>query len=169
MQYTMADIAKDSPGVIIERFLRWMVGQRRIPEGYRYNWIEDFVLRHGIPYEYQPLPSSIAKGPMKGCFRNAYRLSKREGLTYVEGYGMDRSGLITLHAWCAAESSRVAIDPTWDSGMAYLGVPFEAEVVEEIIRSRRRRRVPMSYSMLDDPPKFGLLRADFQQTCKAIR
>src|SRR4051794_40728183 len=99
--FLMADVAQDQASARIERFLRWAGERRSIPEGFRYRWIEDFVLRHGIAYEPRPLPPSIRRGPMKGCFRNAYRLSKREGLTYVEGYALDRSGMITLHAWCA--------------------------------------------------------------------
>lgn len=67
---------------------------------------------------------------MGACYSNAQRLVKKfpDDLTYAEGFA---STLIDgclyppvgLHAWAITRDGEV-IDPTWDNGVDYFGVPF---------------------------------------------
>lgn len=61
--------------------------------------------------------------PMGECFRNSY-LCLQPGQTYCEGYAAPKgTGFPLEHAWILDVDGRV-IDPTWETGTDYFGVPF---------------------------------------------
>lgn len=66
-------------------------------------------------------------GKMKQCFRNALELAISSDLIYCEGYAFG-AVIPVLHAWCLDLNGNV-IDPTWESGKEYVGVPFDTDYV----------------------------------------
>lgn len=110
------------------RRMRW----RDTPAGCLYRGPADFVLRHGTPYEWRPLPENVRPGAPRACFGNAIALAhdaqvRGTGLHYVEGFALDpgRTRLPILHAWLVDDEGKV-VDPTWwrYPTDAYLGVIF---------------------------------------------
>lgn len=109
-----------------------------LPEDWKYNSIEDFVLQHGQAFEFHPLPERMERGPMKECFRNAFNmmLQERNDLIYVEGFAYG-CVIPVHHAWCVDKDGRV-FDFTWEEGWGYYGIPFKREfVMETILRTER--------------------------------
>ena len=95
---------------------------------------EGIVLKHGKFYTPQPLPKGYKRAKSKECFKNAYELSQREGLTYVEGYAVpDFIDLPIHHAWVVDKAGNV-IDNTWKTpGSVYFGISFDNEFVMSVI------------------------------------
>lgn len=90
-----------------------------------------FIKAHGK--EFTSIASkSPVKGKMKECYMNAYQLAThRDGYTYVEGMATTEKVPIPLdHAWCVDAHGDV-VDPTWNEGNAYFGVPFKTEYIEK--------------------------------------
>jgi len=83
-----------------------------------------------------PLGSKYKIGCIKGCYANAYRLAEQHPaeLTYAEGYALG-CVIPTPHAWCVDRTGLV-VDPTWQSGNGYIGVPLNNKYVNRTIMAR---------------------------------
>jgi len=72
----------------------------------------------------------------KRCFANSQQVMEEVGLSkgwsYVEGLACSTFGLPLHHAWLVDEEGLV-LDPTWDEGDFYLGVPFQWRMVQNLI------------------------------------
>jgi hypothetical protein len=103
-------------------------------EGWKFNSVEALVLHYGRSYTPAPLPEGICRGEMRQCYSNAMQLVKtRSDLTYVEGYAF--SVVFPMgHGWATADG-RTAIDPTWDNGSDYFGIPFTRSFWEGFVAS----------------------------------
>lgn len=112
----------------IEDYLRYMAGMHRdIAEGRRSDWrfgsFEELVLHYGRPFTPAPRPEWMEQGEMKQCFSNSMGLAvERTDVIYVEGYANTRF-FPMAHGWLTQDGA-TAIDPTWDDGTAYFGIPF---------------------------------------------
>jgi hypothetical protein len=93
-----------------------------------------FVRHHGQFYLPQPLPKrkGFRRLPQKECFFNCMDMFLQHGLTYVEGFAIEKTaGLVLHHAWCTDEKD-VVYDFTWKKpGEAYFGVAFDANYVRK--------------------------------------
>ena len=98
------------------------------------NSIYGVVKRYGKFYTPQKLPKQYKQGKPKLCYMNAYHMSQRYGLQYVEGLATpDFADIPIEHAWCVDENGNV-VDNTWPiPGTAYYGVPFEDTFVAEVL------------------------------------
>jgi hypothetical protein len=89
-----------------------------------------FILKHGRAFAWRALPRGIQKGEIRHCLENACRLAllKPVSYTYVEGYAINRllAAYPVAHAWCVDRKGFV-VDPTWEEGAGYFGVPFRLE------------------------------------------
>ena len=110
------------------------------PEGWRYGGMHDLILKVGT--EYVP-PAYGDPGVMKECYRNAYlKMLDSSEIVYVEGYAVNTT-IPVLHAWNWNSRTGETIDPTWGTGTAYLGIPFDRKyVLDTIVESER-------YGMID--------------------
>jgi len=129
----------------IARLLRSRQSTR--PDGLPYNSIYDFVLKHGQPFNGQPLPACFRRGGFKLCFANSARMAERHReLTYVEGFAHAPllQGEPVHHAWCVDRNGLV-YDRTWafEPEREYLGIPFKLSLVRQLIR------LSGEYSVLD--------------------
>ena len=108
----------------------------------------DFILKNGRPFEAAALPRGVRMGSPRECFRNAATLALRKPklYTYVEGYAVNRwiAMHTVAHAWCVGPDN-YAVDPTWDEGTEYFGVPFRHVYLRRILRARR------GYGLIDNP------------------
>lgn len=65
------------------------------------------------------------RGEKKLCFKNCTDLAfKYSQLTYVEGYAYASMPIPINHAWLITNDGQV-VDPTWDVGSNYFGIPFK--------------------------------------------
>jgi hypothetical protein len=87
-------------------------------------------------------------GRPRECFRNAATLALRNPniYIYVEGYAVNTwIAMHTMaHAWCI-NSDDFAVDPTWDEGTEYFGVPFRHDYLRQALNARR------DYGLIDNP------------------
>ena len=126
------------------------------PGEWLYRGIEDFVLQHGRPFSFGPRPKGIRRMAAQQCFDNAFRLARRRGLIYVEGFAVNSFLFPFPHGWCVTGEG-VVVDPTWDDGWEYFGIPFDMDFV---IATRRAIK---THSMIDNPSRgFPLLRSRSQ-------
>lgn len=113
----------------------------------------DMVLREGREFKSVPWVTwrgtGWRRGQERNCFQNAFRLSQRHELTYVEGFA-STFGLPVHHAWCVTSDGRV-VDPTWRERAGvpveewqYIGIPFSGEFVDKTIFRKK------TYGVLDD-------------------
>ena len=107
---------------------------RKLPECFKYSSLQDFVLQNGREFDPIDKPSSIKRGIIKECYKNAFEIVQdRPDLTYCEGYADSYLGLPILHAWVATDEGE-AIEVTWPTkGASYIGVPFDFEFVRRTI------------------------------------
>lgn len=111
-----------------------------------YNTIESFLLKEGRIFKPQPLPSKYRKMPKKNCFGNAFNLvMDNSDLIYVEGYADCKIGIPVQHAWAVDQEGNV-IDPTWDDGLEYFGVPFDRKYIISVILDNNYYGVIDNYS-----------------------
>ena len=108
----------------------------------------DFILKNGRSFDAAPLPRGVRMGSPRECFRNAASLALRKPklYTYVEGYAVNRwIALHTVaHAWCVG-SDNLVVDPTWDEGTEYFGVPFRHDYLRRVLGARK------NYGLIDNP------------------
>ena len=108
----------------------------------------DFILKNGRSFEYAALPRGVRMGRPRECFRNAATLALRKPdiYMYVEGYAVNRwMAMHTVaHAWCIG-SDNFVVDPTWDEGTEYFGVPFRHDYLSRVLKARR------DYGLIDNP------------------
>jgi hypothetical protein len=87
-------------------------------------------------------------GRPRECFRNAATLALRKPdiYMYVEGYAVNRwiAMHTVAHAWCI-NSDNFVVDPTWDEGTEYFGVPFRHDYLRRVLKARR------DYVLIDNP------------------
>ena len=107
----------------------------------------DFILKNGRSFEYAALPRGVRMGRPRECFRNAAALALRKPdmYMYVEGYAVNRwiATHTVAHAWCIG-SDNFVIDPTWDEGAEYFGVPFRHDYLSRMLKARR------DYGLIDN-------------------
>lgn len=142
-----AEWTQEQSEASLKEFLEGMVQMRnRVgnPVGWKYNSMEDFVLKNGRWFKPSPLPKGLKRGKMKACFMNATH-AMYGGYTYVEGYAS--SIIPTNHAWVTDKSGK-AYDVTWkyDPKNAYFGVPFDKKYVDKTIMEKE------TYGLIDDWP-----------------
>ena len=108
----------------------------------------DFILKNGRSFENVALPSRVRMGRPRECFRNAATLALRvpDTYMYVEGYAVNRWVAMhtVAHAWCIG-SDKFVVDPTWDEGAEYFGVPFRHNYLRRVLKARR------DYGLIDNP------------------
>jgi hypothetical protein len=111
------------------------------------NSIYGVVRRHGQFYTPQPLPKKYKMGKIKECYSNAYRLSQKHGLQYVEGLAFpDFMNIPIEHAWCVDSDGNV-IDNTWKiPGTVYYGIPFEDDFISRVFAETETFGVIKLYS-----------------------
>lgn len=94
--------------------------------------LSQLILRYGRPSQIGPVPEvwSEIRLPKKQCFQNAAELAFQhpEDLLYVEGYAFAdiEIHMPLAHAWLETREGFV-VDPTWQKGSGYFGIPFSAE------------------------------------------
>lgn len=125
----------------VRRWLTMNNAMVRAPKSWPYRSTYDFVLRHGIFMPWRRKPATIPDMTPKGCFYNAYELTRRDRrLTYCEGFAAGI--LVTPHAWVIDQEGYV-IDATWDGldhhadddePRCYLGVPFKRQYVLDTMK-----------------------------------
>jgi len=95
---------------------------------------EHVVLKHGKYYNPQKLPKGYKMGKQKECFSNAYHMSQKTGMTYVEGFAVpDFIDLPIHHAWVVDKNGNV-FDNTWKTpGVVYFGIPFDDMFVSSVL------------------------------------
>jgi hypothetical protein len=107
----------------------------------------DFILKNGRSFEYAALPRGVRMGRPRECFRNAAALALRKPdmYMYVEGYAVNRWMTMhtVAHAWCIGVDNLV-VDPTWDEGTDYFGVPFRHDYLRRVLKARR------DYGLIDN-------------------
>ncbi len=108
---------------------------REAPPGFMYRSLEEFLLQHGQAFRVsanQRLRPAFRCVP-QGCFDNAFRLAKRQGYRYTEGYACGPASIPVHHAWCLNAQNEV-IDPTWSDHLAigdeYVGVVIPFDLVK---------------------------------------
>jgi hypothetical protein len=110
----------------------------------------DFILKNGRSFEYAALPRGVRMGRPRECFRNAAALALRKPdmYMYVEGYAVNRWVAMhtVAHAWCIGVDNLV-VDPTWDAGAEYFGVPFRHDYLSRVLKARKDR---VAVSLLPD-------------------
>jgi hypothetical protein len=95
-----------------------------------YMGVEDFLLQHG-----HALPAGRFRsyGEMGACYRNAFMATiHHPEWRYAEGYALSSLGVPVEHAWCVDDRGRV-VEVTWSDGLAYCGVQFENEYIQDRI------------------------------------
>jgi hypothetical protein len=66
------------------------------------------------------------------CFANAMQHARINDWVYVEGWACTGGlGLALEHAWCLRPDGTI-MDPTWDDGHDYFGIPFHIGFVEDM-------------------------------------
>ena len=91
-----------------------------------------YVVEHGRWFE----PAECVDFDMleaSYCYDNSLEMALDYGLPYFEGYALGGHGLYIPihHAWNAGADGKV-VDTTWDpTGIAYLGIEFDADDVSE--------------------------------------
>ena len=104
--------------------------------------MEGWVLEHGMSFIVGP-DSFPGGGKKKECYSNALHLAtERPDLIYCEGYAFGRVFPV-MHAWCCTKKGEV-VDPTWDDGKDYFGVPFDRKFVWKTVTDRGY------YGVIDD-------------------
>jgi hypothetical protein len=108
----------------------------------------DFILKNGHSFEYAALPRGVRMGRPRECFRNAAALALRKAdiYIYVEGYAVNRwiAMHAVAHAWCIG-SDKFVVDPAWEEGTEYFGVPFRHDYLSRVLKARR------DYGLIDNP------------------
>lgn len=126
----------------LRNYLEAMVSMRKTinaEDKYDYAGMEDLVLVEGQQFGYDPdLYQEYVlehKGQKKACYHNAYTAALMDkDLIYAEGYACSGGiGIAMMHAWCVHRKSLSVIELTWDSGIAYHGIPFKTEYVGELL------------------------------------
>jgi hypothetical protein len=102
-----------------------------VPEGWTYGNLYDLVLSEGreMPHENAQFPQT---GIRKQCFTNAFFMMMREPERYVycEGYALG-CVIPVHHGWVWDNYTKNIVDPTWDKGFGYFGIPFVKEYAIE--------------------------------------
>jgi hypothetical protein len=104
---------------------------------WKYNGFEELVLDCGKEMSFAPLPKNIEPGLPKNCYYNCLEIVEEDShFIYCEGYALPEDGILPVpHAWLINFDGRV-IDPTWEAGGAYIGLPFDTEWLLSLLESR---------------------------------
>lgn len=120
----MLNVPTQNESAALLRFLRHVdglvAGSTPADTAHTSTW--GLVLKHGWVFTSEP-DASLHMTPTQ-CFRNSRIVAaRRRNHVYVEGYATSVIPGIH-HAWVARHDGTI-IDPTWSTGDAYIGVPFE--------------------------------------------
>jgi hypothetical protein len=126
------------------------------------------LIRYGISFEPEPLPSDVLPGKERCCAWNSCELAtaEPESYTYFEGVATNRSGPSwpLSHAWCVDRRGRV-VDRTWTSrttrALAYRGVPLPLGVIRDLI-------VEESAGFLAAPDTFAMFDYDVEIVARLL-
>jgi hypothetical protein len=117
----------------IEAIRSWLHAQVLVMQKHqpdcRHASFAEFLLAHGREFRIPPAREDGLNN--KTCYANAQRLvgEHPRKLIYCEGLAVPaRTGSPVDHAWCVSRQGWV-LDPTWDDGLAYFGVPIKLSFV----------------------------------------
>ncbi|MEL6439092.1 MAG: hypothetical protein AAFQ80_07560 [Cyanobacteria bacterium J06621_8] len=127
---------------IIRTFLQQnakLIVQTNPRSDWTYNSFEELVLSEGQEMASIPLPNSIEAGLPRNCYFNCRQaLNEHPELNYCEGYALAIDYVLPVpHAWLV-NSSGEALDPTWQTPAAYVGVAFDRGWLYSFLSSRNR-------------------------------
>lgn len=147
----------------INLLIRFRGESQRKPKNWRYQSVDEFVMKFGRNWTPSIPPAGTKFGEPKMCYLNAANHAIFDpAVTYVEGYAsmkLDGGGEFPAqHAWCVDSEGRV-IDRTWTTpGTEYFGVAFKTKYVREMMLKTKVSGVlynMKNYSyMIDDPETF---------------
>jgi len=107
----------------------------------------DFILKNGRSFEIRCIATrSNGWGDARMLpQRRGTGASKPNIYMYVEGYAVNRwiATHTVAHAWCIG-SDNFVVDPTWDEGAEYFGVPFRHDYLRRVLKARR------DYGLIDN-------------------
>lgn len=106
---------------------------------WKYNGFEELILDYGVEMSFAPLPKNIDPGLPRSCFYNCLQLiDEHSELIYCEGYALAEEHVLPVpHAWLVNPDGQV-IDPTWEIGGVYIGIFFDTEWLNSLLKSRGR-------------------------------
>jgi hypothetical protein len=126
------------------------------PRGFRYASMFAFVLAEGMEFSTDNI-AFPRTGALQQCFGNCFTMALRNPTRYVycEGYA---SGIIPVnHAWLWDKANKRIIDPTWQDGQVYFGIPFNVSYCTPAMLA--------TGSVIDDYKRgFPLLREEADPT-----
>lgn len=138
----------------LAEYLTWTHDQKirhgtMLPGKYHYKTMEQVVLECGFMFEKIDHSWPEKRGKKKQCYLNAFKMVENDpSLIYCEGYATSRGAFLgsmpVIHAWVITEAG-VVLDPTWDDGLLYLGIPFDREFLIQSVVAYEQ------ISLLDNP------------------
>ena len=102
----------------------------------------DFILKNGRSFKFAAVQRGFRMGRPSECATPRHFLRKPDMYMYVEGYAVNRWMTMhaVAHAWCIGLDNLV-VDPTWDEGAEYFGVPFRHDYLRRVLKARRDYRL----------------------------
>ncbi len=138
----------------LAEYLTWLHDQKVqhrtvFPEKYHYKTLEQVVLECGFVFDIINRAHPVKRGRMKACYLNSFNAVVSDPrLIYCEGYATSQGALKgmlpVLHAWAITVEGEV-IDPTWQDGETYIGIPFDWKFVMASVEAYEQ------ISLLDNP------------------
>lgn len=119
----------------------------------KYACFEEFILKHGRSFDnIVELPGEVKRGKSRECFKNAATLAIEYYPTWIYCEGYAAGPIPVLHAWCVNRRGAV-IDPTWNDGTEYFGIPIKQSY---LLKSLRENEV---YGLLGVSSKCPIMKA----------
>lgn len=84
-----------------------------------------WLLDHAHRWQYSPRPKHLKQRPAKRCYHNSLELVARGKGRYVYCEGYATHMIPVEHAWVYDRTKGCIIDPTWNEGHDYVGVPIK--------------------------------------------
>lgn len=99
---------------------------------------QQWLLDNGIRWAHSPRPKRLRQGEMKRCYQNSIELVSRGKGRYVYCEGMATHLIPVEHAWCLDRKTGLIVDPTWNEGHDYIGVPIQRAYAWRVLRAGRQ-------------------------------